>query len=332
MRRRMLLGATPLLAGIGRAQAADAAPDLQTLAPTIAARFADVQSVVLWREDRLLFEYHREGGEAALRDVQSVTKSVLSLAVGAALGQGLLRSIDQPLSELLPAGVWRADDAEGTRLSLRHLLTMTAGFAPGVRLGAAAADDAGALLSRARAAAPGTRFAYDNLSANLLSIALQGATGRSSADYARRQLFEPLGIEDFAWATGAQGHTLGFSGLKLRTRDMATLGRLMLKNGAWRGTALLPAAYATAAVTVQNPGGPPVGLPYGYLWWVVPSEGDTQTFFASGYGGQLLWVHRPLQLVIAVTSEVSAASQQRGQALALLRNELFRAAQAAPAR
>ena len=87
---------------------------------------------------------------------------------------------------------------------------------------------------------------------------------------------------------------------------------------------------STASTSAQNAGGPPVGLPYGYLWWVVPSAAETRTFFASGYGGQLLLVHGPLRLVIAITSEVSAASQARGQALALLRNELFRAAQSAP--
>ena len=274
----------------------------------------------------LIEYYHPDADdETTLRDLQSVTKSVLSLAVGAALGQGLLHSVDQPLSELLPDAL--ASEAAG--LSLRHLLTMSAGFDPGERV-AAAADDAAVLLRRRRGAAPGTRFTYDNPTANLLSIVLQAATGRRSAEYARQQLFDPLAIRDAAWAAGSQGHSLGFSGLALRTRDMAVLGRLALQHGRWQGTALLPEAYATASTSAQNAGGPPVGLPYGYLWWVVPSAAETRTFFASGYGGQLLWVHGPLRLVIAITSEVSAASQARGQALALLRNELFRAAQSVP--
>ena len=328
MRRRTWLMTAPLLAGTRLARAADGpAPGFQALAPTLAERHADVHSIVVWRDDRLLFEYYRPdaGNEATLRDLQSVTKSVLSLAVGAALGQGLLRSVDQPLSELLPAAL----AAEAAGLSLRHLLTMSAGFDPGERV-AAGDDDAAVLLRRRRSAAPGTRFTYDNPTANLLSIVLQAATGRRSAEYARQQLFDPLAIRDAAWAAGSQGHSLGFSGLALRTRDMAVLGRLALQHGRWQGTALLPEAYATASTSAQNAGGPPVGLPYGYLWWVVPSATETRTFFASGYGGQLLWVHGPLRLVIAITSEVSAASQARGQALALLRNELFRAAQSVP--
>ena len=328
MRRRTLLLTAPLLGGAGGLRAAaEPASGFPALAPILAERYADVHSVVVGRDDRLLFEYYRPGAgdETTLRDLQSVTKSVLSLAVGAALGQGLLHSVDQPLSELLPAAL--ASEAAG--LSLRHLLTMSAGFDPGERV-AAAADDAAVLLRRRRSAAPGTRFTYDNPTANLLSIVLQAATGRRSAEYARQQLFDPLAIRDAAWAAGSQGHSLGFSGLALRTRDMAVLGRLALQHGRWQGTALLPEAYATASTSAQNAGGPPVGLPYGYLWWVVPSAAETRTFFASGYGGQLLWVHGPLRLVIAITSEVSAASQARGQALALLRNELFRAAQSVP--
>jgi CubicO group peptidase (beta-lactamase class C family) len=73
-----------------------------------------------------------------------------------------------------------------------------------------------------------------------------------------------------------------------------------------------------------------VGLAYGFLWWVVPPAGERRTFLASGWGGQFIWVHPPLDLVIAATSAVSAESNRRGQALALIRTELFRAAAATP--
>lgn len=315
----------PWLAGGWDAAGAAAHPAFEGVAQMIEAGYADVESVVVVRDDRRLFEYYKAGGnENTLRDVQSVTKSVLSMAVGAALGQGALRSLDQPLPELWPGAEPPAGDTAA--LTIRHLLTMSAGFAPAQRFAAIGADDPSFLLRRERVAAPGARFAYDNLSVNLLSVALQAAVGRSSAAFARQQLFEPLEIRDFDWTAGAGGHSLGFSGLKLRSRDMAQLGQLMLRQGQWQGKPLLPQAYARASVTAQNAGGPPVNLPYGYLWWVVPSDGDTRTFFASGYGGQLIWVHVPLNLVIATTSVVSAGSQARGQALALVRTPLFRAA------
>ena len=325
MHRRRFLQSVPWMAAGWAADTAAAHPAFDGMAQEIEAAYADVESVVVVRDDRLLFEYYKAGGDAdTLRDVQSVTKSVLSMAVGATLGQGALQSLDQPLSGLPPGAEPPAGDTAA--LTIRHLLTMTAGFAPVPRFVSVTADDPAVLLQRERIAAPGTRFAYDNLSANLLSVALQAAVGRSSAAFARQQLFEPLEIRDFDWKAGAGGHSLGFSGLKLRSRDMAQLGQLMLRQGQWQGKPLLPQAYARASVTAQNAGGPPVNLPYGYLWWVVPSDGDTRTFFASGYGGQLIWVHVPLNLVIATTADVSAGSQARGQALALVRTPLFRAA------
>ena len=95
-------------------------------------------------------------------------------------------------------------------------------------------------------------------------------------------------------------------GLHLRTLDMAKLGQLYLQRGQWEGRTLVPEAFASASVQVQNPGGPPVGLPYGYLWWVVPSAAPRPTFFASGYAGQFIWVDPAADLVVATTSTVSA--------------------------
>jgi CubicO group peptidase (beta-lactamase class C family) len=65
----------------------------------------------------------------------------------------------------------------------------------------------------------------------------------------------------------------------------------------------------------------------GYMWWIVPSNAPRQTFMASGYGGQLIWVYPPLELVVAITSTVSQESQRRGHAIQLLRGKLFNAAQ-----
>ena len=81
------------------------------------------------------------------------------------------------------------------------------------------------------------------------------------------------------------------------------------------------------ATRPQNSGGPPVAMPYGFLWWILPNEAPRRTFMASGYAGQMIWVHPPLDLVVAATSVVSADSQRRGHAVEMLRNGLVAAAQ-----
>ena len=302
-------------------------PAFDNLGRKIETEYTDIESVVVVRRGRVLFEHYNFSPDA-LRDVQSVTKSVLSLAVGSALGQGAIRSLDQPVSELL--GVVEKPEAahSSAPITVRHLLTMTAGFAPQERFAPGTADALTFLLQRQRAAPPGSVFAYDNLSANLLSLALEAATGKLASSFTEQAVFRPLGIAVYEWAKGSNGHTLGFSGLRLRTRDMARLGELVLNAGNWSGTQIIPELYARSAVVAQNSGGSPVGLQYGYMWWVVPSQAERPTFLASGWGGQFIWVHPPLDLVIATTSSVSADANRRGHALRMIRTELFRAATA----
>jgi CubicO group peptidase (beta-lactamase class C family) len=344
MRRRTLLLA-PLA---HRAWATDAAaapekPDRQpdsvgpTVDPTsfaglgerIATYSPDVESVVVVRDNRLLFEYYKAGaGAEALRHIESATKSVLSMMTGVALARGALSSVDQPVLELVARLMRVQNDTAATKLTIKHLLSMTAGFGRTGRVTRAESDDPAFLLGRARAAAPGEAFSYDNPAANLLSIALEGAVGSSVSAFASSYLFEQLGIRNVEWEQGPNGHNYGSGGLRLRTRDMAALGQLMLGRGNWQGRQLMSQSYAGEAVSPQSQGGAPVGLPYGYMWWLTPSEQGTRTFFASGFGGQFIWVHIPLGLVIATTSEVSGRSNAKGQALALIRNELFNAASA----
>ncbi len=297
------------------------------IARTIETAYADVESVVVVRKGRVLFE-HDNASPEALRDVHSVTKSVLSLAVGSALGQGAIRSLDQPVSELLGVAEKLGADHGQAPVTVRHLLTMTAGFAPQERFAPGTADALQFLLERQRVAPSGSVFAYDNLSSNLLSLVLEAATGKLASHYAQEALFRPLGIAAVEWAKGANGHTLGFSGLRLRTRDMARLGELALNTGNWSGLQVIPEGYVREATAAQNAGGIPVGLPYGFMWWVVPSQRGRPTFFASGWGGQFIWVHPTLDLVMAATSRASADANRRGHALKLIRTELFRASAA----
>lgn len=306
--------------GLAQAQVAEPVPEPQAyagLGQRIDQQLTDVRSVVVVQRGKRVFEYYRgELTPASLQSVESVTKSVLSLLVGMAVAQGRL-DLDRPLVELMPELADVNTDLRARTLTVRHLLTMTAGFESSERrffdpkaLGAYA-------MSRKFAANPGQVFRYDNPGANLLAAVLGQAVGAEPAAYAQRQLFEPLGIDPTEWEADFQGHSLGFRGLKLRTRDMATLGQLVLQRGVWQGRQLVPAAYVAAAIDRQSRGGPPVGWAYGHLWWVPVGTDRPTTYMASGFGGQLIWVHEPLELVVAVTSEVSAASTARAHAVAL---------------
>ncbi|MDO5623925.1 MAG: serine hydrolase [Pseudomonadota bacterium] len=294
---------------------------LGPLAARIATDLPDVQSAVVLHRGHLAFEHYRAGITAhTLQDTQSVTKSVVALLFGQAVADGALRGPQELVAARLPALLRVGADARVQRLRFAHLLGMTAGW-PGDQTARRDRDDDLAQIARRPfVAAPGARFAYDNGAANLLALALTNVLRESLAAYARQRLFTPLGIHDFSWRTGAQGHALGALGLSLTARGMARVGELVLAEGRWQGQPLLPHGYTLAATQRQNAGGYPLGRPYGYLWWIGsarPGQGRS-AFMANGYGGQWLYVDPALALVVAVTARRTPESAARGQGLTLI--------------
>lgn len=272
-------------------------------------RLTDIESVIVVGRGRVLYAFHRDGAPDRLRNVQSVEKSALSALVGIALAQGHLAGLDQPVLALMPEWAPLNADPRARDVTLRHLLTLTAGFDLGNAVSNTGKQPPAQGWARPFAAAPGDKFAYDNALVPILGALLEKATGMPLADYARQHLVAPLGMAEPTYQPM----------LHLRTIDMARLGQLFLDEGRWQGRQVLPAGFVAAATRPQAAGGPPVGMPYGYLWWIVPPEAPRRTFLASGYAGQMIWVHPEAGLVVATTSTVSADSQQRGQAVRLLR-------------
>ena len=292
------------------------------LTSVLATEFTDVDSAVVVLRGRVVYRFYRDGEPDKLRDTQSASKSALSALLGAAMVQGRIASVDQRVVDLVPEWAPLNTDPRAATITLRHLLTLTAGFSlsndPLTRAGTSAPLPAREAWARPLRADPGQAFAYDNSVTPLLVAVLEKTTGMPLADYAQQQLVGPMGFAEPRYR-GSIVH--------LRTLDMAKLGQLYLQRGEWDGKPLVAPAFADASVQAQSAGGPPVGLRYGYLWWVVPGTAARPTFMASGYGGQFIWVHPAMDLVVAATSTVSPESGQRGQALQWIRTALFAAAQ-----
>jgi CubicO group peptidase (beta-lactamase class C family) len=328
-RRSLLLGAAGALAtgwplAGARAQLRDATPREQSedaaafaaIQAGLAGRWTDVESIAVVVQGRVVFEFYRDGAPDRLRNVQSVEKSALSALVGIALARGDIPSLDEPVVSLVPDWGPLNDDPRSRQITVRHLLSLSAGFGLGSATSITGKLPPAQAWARPLVAAPGERYAYDNAIVPMLATVIERTGGVPLPDYARRHLVEPLGLAEPSYR----------GMLHLRTRDMARIGQLFLQQGRWDGHELLPADYVAAATRPQNAGGPPVSMPYGYLWWIVPGDAARRTFMASGYAGQLIWVHPPIDLVVAITSTLSADSQRRGHAVAMLREGLVAAA------
>jgi CubicO group peptidase (beta-lactamase class C family) len=254
------------------------------------ADLTGVTSLLVARHGRLVVERYY-GIQAADRvPVFSITKSVVSTLVGIALAEQRLRGVDQHLADIVPG-------ADG-RITLRHLLSMSAGYGRQLNYGP---TDAPTLAGRPLVSPPGTTFRYDSGSSNLLAAVLARVTGMTAAEYARRRLFEPLGIRDVRWP-GSHGG----SGIVLRPRELLAFGQLYLDGGTWKGERIVPASWVRASTRPQIDVAPGQGLTskYGYDWWV---ETHGRRFFAAhGYLGQVLAVFPRLDEVVLVTSSGEA--------------------------
>ena len=323
---------------------------LATIPGNVSNLHPEVRSVLVVHHGYLVYEHYWQGMTASDGDnVYSVTKSVVSALVGIALGEGKLKGLDQPVGALLARHLPPDADPRLARVTLEQLLTMTSGLAgddpslggdPHVSQRQGASRDwVRHILGRRLATNPGASFAYSSATSQLLSAIVADTTGQSTLAFARARLFGPLGIASanapspvfvthpspaaltayarapVAWPTDPQGYQLGFSGLKLPSRELAKLGYLYLNGGRWDGRQVIPAGYVAASTRPHSsppPDGP--GESYGYQWWLTSQAGH-RSFLAVGYGGQLVQVVPDLDLVVVITSD---ASQHRNDARALV--------------
>jgi beta-lactamase family protein len=152
-------------------------------------------------------------------------------------------------------------------------------------------------LDRPMVAEPGTTFSYCSPGMHLLSAVLTRATGMSELDFARRNLFEPLGIRDVIWPADPQGLNHGWGDLYLYPRDAAKLGYLWLHRGVWDGKQVVSAGWVASSVAVHA-AVEGRDADYGYGWWIQRASEVGGEYDAVGRGGQQVEVLPALDAVI----------------------------------
>jgi CubicO group peptidase (beta-lactamase class C family) len=275
-------------------------------------------SLLVARRGQLVLErYYHLGRLDQPVPILSITKSVLSTLVGIALAEHRLKSLDLTVGDVLGSEIPTGADRRVRSITLRELLTMTAGFgspttdpfADGGNAFRTTPNWVRTILGSPLSRSPGAGFYYDNGDAHLVSTMLQHATGGSAATFARAHLFRPLQIVTPRWGADRQGVTDGAAGLWLRPRDLAKLGELYLRHGRWGTRQVVPASYVDAATRPQISTGIGAALEYGYLWWTYRGgRGMPALYLAIGSGGQLVIVIPSRDAVVVMTSDSSSIS------------------------
>ncbi|HTL16196.1 MAG TPA: serine hydrolase [Patescibacteria group bacterium] len=246
-----------------------------------------------------------EKGE--LHDLASVTKSVTSSLIGIAIGQQKLSGVSEPLLTIFKERPIQNRDERKNRLRLEDLLTMSSGLDCHFDQGEltlsqmmSSSNWTQFMLGLPMVAEPGSHFEYCSGGMHLLSAVISETTGLSALEYARRELFQPLGIKEVIWPADHQGISHGWGDLHLKPADMAKLGYLWLNKGRWENRQLIPADWMKAAIQVHSHPGFSKGQEYGYGMWLYPHRTPPQ-FEALGRGGQRINIVPDKNLVVVFT-------------------------------
>ena len=241
--------------------------------------------------------YYRRG---ELHTLQSVTKTITSIIIGAATTRGDFPSLDTRVLSFFDSGEVANVDDRKRRLTIRHLLTMTAGLDwdearpygdtanTAIQL-EASYDWVDFAIDRPMAEDPGALFAYNSGASQILAHVFARATGTDVEEYAAMHVFQPLGIRDWYWKRTPAGVPDTEGGLYMRADDLARLWQLFLLGGEWNGRRIVSEQWVRESVTPAIAvGNPQNRVAYGYKWWLYPNPlDDQQTLWAgNGFGGQ----------------------------------------------
>jgi CubicO group peptidase (beta-lactamase class C family) len=283
-------------------------PPLTTLKVDVDTYMAGQRSAALLvlHDGKLRLERYGLGFDAQGRWTSfSVAKSITSLLVGAAIQDGHIRSMDDKVSDYIPAMKGSAYD----EVSIRQLLTMTSGVRWNEDYGDPASDVArfnnhqpepgvDALVSYLRRlpreAPAGTRWHYSTGETNLVGILVAQATKRPLADYLSEKVWVTAGMEQQAtWILSKTGQEISGCCIQAAARDYARFGQFILDGARVGGVSVVPAGWLAEATGTRTGIGQP-GRGYGYQWWTY----DDGSYAARGIFGQGLFIDPQRRLVI----------------------------------
>jgi hypothetical protein len=275
-----------------------------------------VAGLLILKDGKIVFEDYELGAKPDTRWISfSMSKSIASTLVGAALRQGLISSLDDPMTRYVPELKGGAYDG----VTIRNVLQMASGVKwdetytdPNSDrrklLDLQLAHKRGSILAfmsgLSRAGVPGSIWHYNTGESFLVGALIESATHKPLATYLSETLWSRLGMEQDAtwWIEAPGGMGLAGSGLGATLRDYGRFGVFVQQGGLIDGQQIVPEGWFKEAASPHVIGGKSVD--YGYFWWPLPAGDPLHrgAFQADGIFGQHLYINPNEKLVIVVLS------------------------------
>lgn len=270
---------------------------------------ARMSGILVIKDGKIAMERYAFGRKTEDRWTSfSVGKSVTSILLGAAIQDGHIKSLDEPVTKYVPQ--LKGSGYDG--VNIRQLVTMTSGVKwnedytdpnSDVAQASAWAGEPGMnplvsyMRRLPREAAPGTKFVYKTGETDMAGILVANAVGKGLAQYMSEKLWQTYGMErDAIWMVDRGGMERGGCCISMTLRDYGRVGLFMLEGGKANGKQILPAWYAQESTSDQVV--PPADGDYGYFWWGRGDDG----YSAQGIFGQQIRIVPKEKLIIVINS------------------------------
>jgi len=290
--------------------------------------YPNIHSVLIAYHDKLVYENYWKGKDEhwgkdlgiaihakdSLHDIRSISKSVVSACVGIAIRQGKIKSVDQKVFSFFPEYA-KLDTGLKSLLTIKHLLTMSSGFAwnedvpydnpenSEIRM-IRSPNQAEYVLSQPMEFPPGMVWKYNGGTTQLLAAIIEKTTGEKIDAFAREYLFQPLGITVFEWVK-YPGTDLpaAASGLSLRSGDLVKFGLLYKNHGLWNQQQIVPRKWVEESIQphIQRSNGGAYGYQF-WLWQDTIINKPVAMVACIGNGEQRIYIDRTQDLVVVITA------------------------------
>lgn len=286
----------------------------------------DFRALVVVKDGQLVFDqYFNSFWRTNIHDIRSAGKSITSMLAGIAMDKKLFRPTDKVFSFFPEYKNIKNTSKEKSAITVADLLVMSSGLAsddykndsPGREDLMFYEDDFLKFsLDLPMGFKSGEKFAYSSVVAYLLGAIIEKTSKMSLEDFAKIHLFSPLKIKEFHWQKSPEGINTGMGNIYFNARDLAKLGQVMLDNGKWKNQQLISSEYVKKSFEkhFDISDSDPFSHGYGYMWYIAKEEINGKKvdfYFASGNGGNKIFVIPSMNMVVATLS--SAYGQGRGQ-------------------